>query len=284
MTCWTAIPALGNQDAYFRAIDKFPMLTLEEEVDAGNIKDEASIMKLVLSHLRLAASIARKYYTISTGGAGDSDLIQEANVALLQAAARFEPAKGRFSSFATRYINAAIHGYIMKNHRIVKIATTKAHKTMYFNLGGAKRKLLTGTNRISLNEKEIESIAKEYDVRPEDVIEMEKRLVCNDFSIFTPGNGSEGEWSLEDMLPDVYHEPLAALERAERHYLETEGAREALNTLDDREKFIIENRYMVEKPLTLTELGSIFGVSFERIRQLEARALKKMREHLMEYA
>jgi RNA polymerase sigma-32 factor len=275
------IPPIGDINAYMRAIDTFPLLTLEEEQAAGMLKDDESINKLVTSHLRLAASIARKFFN---NGAEFADLIQEANIGLLKAANRFDPSKGRFSSIATSYIHSQILQCVMDNHSITRIALTKPHRKMYFNLPAIKRKVLADHGRSYLTPEEVANVAQTHNVSENDVREMEVRLATKVVSFSTAYQSDDGaDEGLGEKLPDSNYDPLVMLMNAEREYFETTGVQEAFELLNDREKFIIRNRFMVDKKMNFADLGAIFGVSAQRADQISRAAVKKMRDHLSEY-
>jgi RNA polymerase sigma-32 factor len=281
MTCWAKVPSFANIDQYVTAIGKFPMLTYEEELEAGLRKDEESISKLVLSHLRLGVSIARKY---ANSQISLSDLIGEANVGLMNATLNFDPAKGRFSTFATWYIKSAIHEYVLANGRCVSIATTKPQRKLYFNLRQLRAEM---KQHGTLTTSQVKEIAEKLDVPERDVREMEVRMNGNDYPINAGEDTSEDLENVVDFkrfVSDSRFDPAHVLENLEHDYLENFGPEEALSVLDERERNIIRARYMSDSPLTLNDCAAIHGISAERVRQLEVRALKKMREALKEYA
>lgn len=289
-TCWTEIPSLGNIDRYLDAIKGFPMLTLEEEQNAVNEGDLGKL-KLILSHLRLAASMARNY-SVSSGNLA-SDLIQEANVGLIMAASKFDPEQGRFSSYATFWIRSALNEFVTNNTRIVRIATTKAMKKAFFSMGKYRNEKERATGRRTFSEEDYVRIAAELStpsipVKPEEVKEMDTRLSGGDLMLdpLISDDDENSKHTMGNYLGDVRDNPEVVFAQAERYWLETEGVEEALALLTEREQFIIRNRYMVpeEEQLNLTDLSKIFAVSYQRIGQIEAKALKAMRKHLQEYA
>ncbi len=291
------LPALGNLDAYISAVNRMPMLTLEEEQSAARrLRDDNDIDaagQLVMSHLRLVVSIARQYLGY---GLPHGDLIQEGNVGLMKAVKRFDPDQGvRLVSYAMHWIKAEIHEYVLKNWRMVKVATTKAQRKLFFNLRSRKQSFraeaLDGdTHREVLSDGEVGVMAQELRVKPEEVREMEARLSGGDV-VLDPSPGLDGEESYGPIayLADVNHEPTALLESAERDALATEGVARAMNELDDRSRRIVTERWLKVNDdgsggMTLHELAAEYGVSAERVRQIEVAAMKKMRKALIEYA
>jgi RNA polymerase sigma-32 factor len=267
--------SLGSLDHYIQAVNRFPLLTAEQEVDFGrrlrDSNDLDAARQLVLSHLRLVVAVSRNYLGY---GLPQADLIQEGNVGLMKAVRRFDPERGvRLVSFALHWIKAEIHEYILRNWRLVKIATTKAQRKLFFNL----RSMKTGLG--SLSRKEAASIARELGVKPEEVFEMETRLSGQDVAL-EPQPGEEGE-SLAPIgyLTDADAEPVQLLERAETARNRSDGLRRALTTLDSRSRDVIEARWLRDKDdqATLQELADQYGVSAERIRQIESKALRTMR-------
>ncbi len=276
---------LGNLDAYIQAVNRIPLLTPEEERRyATELRDDNNLdsaRHLVLSHLRLVVSIARNYLGY---GLPHSDLIQEGNIGLMKAVKRFDPAQNvRLVSYAIHWIKAEIHEYILRNWRTVKVATTKAQRKLFFNLRSHKR----GTQ--AFTPEEIEGIAQELNVKREDVAEMETRLSGGDIAL--EGQVDDGEESFAPIayLTDAQHEPTAVLAARQHDLLQSEGVAQALASLDSRSRRIIEARWLDVADdgsggATLHDLASEFGVSAERIRQIEASAMKKMRAALAEYA
>jgi RNA polymerase sigma-32 factor len=291
------LPALGNLDAYISAVNRMPLLTLEEEQSAARrLRDDNDIDaagRLVLSHLRLVVSIARQYLGY---GLPHGDLIQEGNVGLMKAVKRFDPEQGvRLVSYAMHWIKAEIHEYVLKNWRMVKVATTKAQRKLFFNLRSRKQafraEALDGdTHREVLSDGEVDVMARELRVKPEEVREMETRLSGGDV-VLDPAPDDDGENAYGPIayLADVDHEPTAVLESAERDALATEGVARAMDQLDDRSRRIVTERWLKVNDegkggMTLHQLAAEYGVSAERVRQIEVAAMKKMRKALVEYA
>nr|VFK42809.1 MAG: RNA polymerase, sigma 32 subunit, RpoH [Candidatus Kentron sp. SD]VFK48425.1 MAG: RNA polymerase, sigma 32 subunit, RpoH [Candidatus Kentron sp. SD]VFK79200.1 MAG: RNA polymerase, sigma 32 subunit, RpoH [Candidatus Kentron sp. SD] len=270
-----ALPA-GSPEAYLQSINSIPILTAEEEKElAERYRREGDLdaaWRLVSSHLRFVVRIARGY---SGYGLQEADLIQEGSVGLMKAVKRFDPDIGvRLVSFAVHWIRAEIHEFILRNWRIVKVATTKAQRKLFFNLRSAKKRLGW------LNRSEISAIAKDLGVSPDTVMEMEKRLNARDapFDAFGPGEDEEQErFAPAAYLRDQRFEPAARTEEEDwRRHGETQ-LRNALTTLDPRSKEIIRKRWLDEEKSTLRELADQYQVSAERIRQLEKSAMKKLR-------
>jgi len=278
--------SLGSIDAYIQAVNRIPMLTPDEETRlAREFRDNDNLDsagRLVMSHLRLVVAVARNYLGY---GLPHADLIQEGNIGLMKAVKRFDPERGvRLVSFALHWIRAEIHEFVLKNWRLVKVATTKAQRKLFFNLRSMKKGLGT------MSQDQVGEIARELNVKREEVSEMETRLSGGDVAL--EGRIDDGE---EDFAPIAYladseSEPTQVLQRREYDMLQTEGVREALNDLDSRSRRIVEARWLNEDPSgevgtsTLHDLAQEFGVSAERIRQIEAKALQKMRSALVEYA
>ena len=296
---WKLVPSLGNLDAYISAANRLPMLTLEEEQEfARKFKfdnDVEAAGKLVLSHLRLVVSIARQYLGY---GLPHGDLIQEGNVGLMKAVKRFDPEQGvRLVSYALHWIKAEIHEYILKNWRMVKVATTKSQRKLFFNLRSMKQRFKSDdaqsnnpTHRDTLNPDQIRSMARELHVKPEEVIEMEARLAGGDV-LLDPSPSDDGDESFGPIayLTDHSHEPLAMIEAHRRDVLATDGIATALSALDPRSRRIVEERWLKVNDdssggMTLHDLAAEFGVSAERIRQIEVAAMKKMKVTLAEFA
>ena len=296
---WALVPPLGNLDAYISAANRLPMLTLEEEQEyARKFKNEQDLDaagKLVLSHLRLVVSIARQYLGY---GLPHGDLIQEGNVGLMKAVKRFDPDQGvRLVSYAMHWIKAEIHEYILKNWRMVKVATTKSQRKLFFNLRSMKQRYKSddaaadaGTHRDTLNPEQIAAMAAELRVKPEEVIEMETRLSGGDV-LLDPSPSDDGEDAFGPIayLTDSSHEPLEMIEARQRDVLATDGLATALNALDARSRRIVEERWLKVNDdnsggMTLHELAAEYGVSAERIRQIEVAAMKKMKAALADYA
>jgi RNA polymerase sigma-32 factor len=293
---WAVVPSLGNLDAYISAVNRLPMLTPEEEQEfAKKFRDENDLEaagKLVLSHLRLVVSVSRKYLGY---GLPHGDLIQEGNIGLMKAVKRFDPDQGvRLVSYALHWIRAEIHEYILKNWRMVKVATTKAQRKLFFNLRSMKQGYKdeddAQTHRDTLTEAQIDVMAKQLNVKREEVIEMETRMSGGDVML-DPGPADDGEESFGPIayLADATHEPTAELESRQRDAMATDGIASALEQLDPRSRRIVEERWLKVNDdgsggMTLHELAAEYGVSAERIRQIEVAAMKKMRKSLAAYA
>ncbi|TAM44682.1 MAG: RNA polymerase sigma factor RpoH [Burkholderiaceae bacterium] len=295
---WAVMPPLGNLDAYISAVNRLPMLTLEEEQEFARKfrknNDLEAAGKLVLSHLRLVVSVSRKYLGY---GLPHGDLIQEGNIGLMKAVKRFDPDQGvRLVSYALHWIKAEIHEYILKNWRMVKVATTKAQRKLFFNLRSMKQgfkadaAVQDGTHRDTLSESEIDVMAHELNVKRTDVTEMETRLSGGDVML-DPGASDDGEEGFGPIayLADVDHEPTAMIEAHQRNVLASDGVANALALLDERSRRIVEERWLKVNDdgsggMTLHDLAAVYGVSAERIRQIEVAAMKKMKKALVEYA
>jgi RNA polymerase sigma-32 factor len=290
---WALVPSLGNLDAYISAVNRIPLLTQEEEVSlARRLRasgDLESAGKLVLSHLRLVVSISRQYLGY---GLPQGDLIQEGNVGLMKAVKRFDPEQGvRLVSYAMHWIKAEIHEYILKNWRMVKVATTKAQRKLFFNLRSMKQSLKdeadnTETHRSTLTQGEVDAVARTLNVKREDVLEMETRLSGGDVAL-EPQTSDDGEESYAPIayLADESSEPTRVLEARNRDWLAGDGIARALDALDARSRRIVEERWLKVNDdssggMTLHDLASEYGVSAERIRQIEVAAMKKMRKAL----
>jgi len=294
---WALVPPLGNLDAYISAVNRLPLLTLEEEQRfARQLKDDNDVEaagRLVMSHLRLVVSISRQYLGY---GLPHGDLIQEGNVGLMKAVKRFDPDQGvRLVSYALHWIKAEIHEYILKNWRLVKVATTKAQRKLFFNLRSMKQGFKAEldadlAHRDALTEEQIDVVARELQVKPAEVREMETRLSGGDV-LLDPAPSDDGEQAFGPIayLSDERHEPTAMIESAQRDALATEGIASALRGLDERSRRIVTERWLNVNDdgsggMTLHELAAEYGVSAERIRQIEVAAMKKMRGALAEYA
>ena len=295
---WALLPPLGNLDAYISAVNRLPMLTLEQEQEfAKKLKENNDLDaagKLILSHLRLVVAISRQY---AGYGLPQGDLIQEGNVGLMKAVKRFDPEHGvRLVSYAMHWIKAEIHEYIIKNWRMVKLATTKAQRKLFFNLRSMKQGFRaeagedhTAMTRDSLSDAQIDSVAKELNVKREEVIEMEARMAGGDV-LLDPSPSDDGEDAFGPIayLADVQHEPTAMIEAHQRDVLSSDGISQALEVLDPRSRRIVEERWLKVNDdnsggMTLHELAAEYGVSAERIRQIEVAAMKKMKTALLEY-
>ncbi|MEJ5211058.1 MAG: RNA polymerase sigma factor RpoH [Burkholderiales bacterium] len=267
-------PSVGSLESYIQAVKAFPVLSAEEEYTlARRLRDHNDLdaaRTLVLSHLRVVVNIARGY---AGYGLPQADLIQEGNVGLMKAVRRFDPDRGvRLVSFAIHWIKAEIHEFILRNWRMVKIATTKAQRKLFFNLRSMKQSLGT------LGPREVEAIAKDLGVKPEEVVEMETRLDGGDVALEPVGDDDEQGFAPIAYLTDAEAEPARQLEYKEGELLRERGLTQALASLDERSRRIIETRWLREgDTLTLHELAAEYGVSAERIRQIEAKALQKMK-------
>jgi RNA polymerase sigma-32 factor len=270
------LPPIANLEAYISAVHRIPMLTITEEIDLSQkyiqTGDLNAASKLVLSHLRLVVSTARQYLGY---GLPHADLIQEGTIGLMKAVKRFDPDRGaRLSTFAIHAIKAEIHEFILKNWRLVKIATTKAHRKLFFNLRSLK-----GTQE-HLDQALAEKIAKELDVKPAEVFEMDVRMTGRDLAM----EGDSDDESDNHFAPVHYLEsegssPTEQIELKNQSYLQTEALSQALNTLDERSQNIIKSRWLASEGEGKTphELAEVYKVSAERIRQIENAAMKKMR-------
>ena len=272
-----ALPPVSSLEAYVHAVNQVPMLTPEREQElARRLKETSDLTAardLVMSHLRLVVSVARNYMGY---GLPQADLIQEGNLGLMKAVKRFDPDRGvRLASFAIHWIKAEIHEFILRNWRLVKVATTKAQRKLFFNLRSMKASSAT------LAPKEVAVIAKTLNVKESDVIEMEKRLQGADVSLEpSPDDGEETVTPIA-YLADNSEGPSELYERYQTEALETQGLSQALESLDERSRRIIRARWLAEsEPMTLHELADEFGVSAERIRQIESKAMKKMKTQL----
>ena len=296
---WTVVPSLGNLDAYISAANRLPLLTHEEEQDcARKLRDHNDVEaagRLVMSHLRLVISISRQYLGY---GLPHGDLIQEGNIGLMKAVKRFDPDQGvRLVSYAMHWIKAEIHEYILKNWRMVKVATTKAQRKLFFNLRSMKQGFKAdaaavdaATHRDTLSDHEIDSVAAQLNVKREEVIEMETRMSGGDV-LLDPAPSDDGEQAFGPIayLADASHEPTAMIESRQRDELATDGIATALASLDDRSRRIVEERWLKVNDdgsggMTLHDLAAVYGVSAERIRQIEVAAMKKMKTALAAYA
>lgn len=286
----TQLPALtpgdlGNLDAYIKAANSAPVLTAEEErnlaIRMRDYNDVDAAQALIISHLRLVISVARGYlgYGLSHG-----DLIQEGNIGLMKAVRHYDPDKGvRLMTFAVHWIRAEIQEYIVRNSHMVKLATTHAQRKLFFNLRQMKK-----TDQ-SLTNAQAEDIAEKLNIKPKEVLEMEKRLSGPDASLDTPLD-EEGDSSVTavDMLTDKSDEPVEILEKADELQLEQVGLKKAIEQLDPRSRRIIEARWFHEndegevKAVSLATLAKEFGISIERVRQLEKQAIAKLKKILTE--
>jgi RNA polymerase sigma-32 factor len=283
---WALVPSLGNLDAYISAVNRLPLLTAEEESSAArSLRDKGDLEaagRLVLSHLRLVVSISRQYVGY---GLPQGDLIQEGNVGLMKAVKRFDPDQGvRLVSYAMHWIKAEIHEYILKNWRMVK----------FFNLRSMKHQLKAdqsdaATHRNTLTEAELAHVASTLNVKREEVLEMETRMSGGDVAL-EPQTDDDGEsFAPIAYLADDSHEPTRVIEARSRDELAGNGIARALDVLDPRSRRIVEERWLKVNDdssggMTLHELAAEYGVSAERIRQIEVAAMKKMKKALTEAA
>jgi RNA polymerase sigma-32 factor len=279
--------ASGSIEAYISGAHRVPMLTEEEEKSlARRFRDEEDLeaaRRLIMSHLRLVIAVARGYLGY---GLPHADLIQEGNIGLMKAVKRFDPERGvRLVSFALHWIKAEIHEYILKNWRLVKVATTKAQRKLFFNLRSMKSAIAHKANVESgfagLGPEEVKSIARQLGVKPEEVVEMETRMGGMDISLEPLSDDDDEHYSpIAYLAADISVEPSVQLERKERDRLHDSGLRDALGNLDERSRTIVQRRWLVEdgaEAATLHELAAEYGVSAERIRQIEAKAMQKMK-------
>jgi RNA polymerase sigma-32 factor len=272
------------------------MLTLEQEQEfARKLKDNNDLDaagKLVLSHLRLVVSVSRQYLGY---GLPHGDLIQEGNIGLMKAVKRFDPDHGvRLVSYALHWIKAEIHEYILKNWRMVKVATTKAQRKLFFNLRsmkqGFKDDIDADTHRDTLTEMQVDTMARKLNVKREEVMEMETRMSGGDVLLDpSPNDNGEDTYGPIAYLADANHEPTAMIEAQQRDVLASDGIATALHELDPRSRRIVEERWLKVNDdgsggLTLHDLAAEYGVSAERIRQIEVAAMKKMKKSLAAYA
>jgi len=264
----------GSLDTYVQAVNRYPLLTQEQETAlARRLRDEGDVdaaRQLVLSHLRVVVSIARGYLGY---GLPHGDLIQEGNVGLMKAVRRFDPERGvRLVSFAVHWIRAEIHEFILKNWRIVKVATTKAQRKLFFNLRSLKQ------GHSTMGPEAVANMARLLNVRTEDVVEMETRMGGHDLALEPLSDDDEDSFAPIAYLADPADEPGLVLEHNQSERARSQGLEQALAALDPRSRRIIEARWLREQDAaTLHELADEFGVSAERIRQIEGQAMKKMR-------
>jgi RNA polymerase sigma-32 factor len=267
-------------DSYIQAVNKIPMLNTEEEQELAlrlrQRNDLEAARQLILAHLRFVVHIARGY----TGyGLPLSDLIQEGNIGLMKAVKRFDPNHGvRLVSFAVHWIRAEIHEFILRNWRIVKIATTKAQRKLFFNLRSSKKRLGW------FNKEEIDTVAEELGVNPDTVLEMESRLSGQDVS-FDPSPQADGDEARDNTAPisylqDSHGDPATLLEQEDWENQANSRLAEALENLDSRSRDIVQRRWLNDEKPTLHELAAEYRISAERIRQLESNAMKKLKTYL----
>jgi len=268
------LAAAGSLDTYIQTVNRYPLLTQEQETEfARRFRREGDLEaagQLVLSHLRVVVSVARGYLGY---GLPQSDLIQEGNIGLMKAVKRFDPERGvRLVSFALHWIRAEMHEYILRNWRIVKVATTKAQRKLFFNLRSLKQ------NLNSLGAEDTKAIARQLGVTPDEVVEMETRLTGRDIALEPVGDDEEDTYSPIAYLTAEDAEPGRILEHEESVRLRGSGLEKALASLDARSRRIVEARWLNDREsATLHDLAAEFGVSAERIRQIEAKALTRMK-------
>ena len=267
--------AVGSLEGYAQTVNRFPLLSQEREfVLATRFKTENDLdaaRELVLSHLRVVVSVARGY---AGYGLPQADLIQEGNIGLMKAVKRYDPERGvRLVSFALHWIRAEIHEFVVRNWRLVKIATTKSQRKLFFNLRSMKKGLEP------LKPQQISEIARQLNVSERDVVEMEGRFAGHEVALEPSGSDDDESYAPINYLADnVEHEPSQILETAEREHLQTSGLANALAGLDQRSRRIVEARWLCEEgaAATLHDLAAEFNVSAERIRQIEQKAMSKM--------
>ena len=268
----------GSLDQYIHTVNSIPLLTPEEEHNLAERKmggDVEAAKQLILSHLRVVVSIARGY---DGYGLNQADLIQEGNIGLMKAVKRYEPDRGaRLFSFAVHWIKAEIHEFILRNWRLVRVATTKPQRKLFFNLRSMRKSLS------ALSPKEAQAIADDLGVKLSEVLEMEQRMTGKDVALLADNSDDDDNFAPIDWLADHDNEPTRQIERKAHYPLQTEGLQNARAKLDDRSRRIVETRWLQDDGgLTLHELAAEYGVSAERIRQIEAKAMQKLRAFLAE--
>ena len=271
--------AVGSLESYVQSVNRFPILSQQEEFalatrfKSGNDLDAAR--QLVLSHLRVVVSVARGY---AGYGLPQADLIQEGNIGLMKAVKRYDPERGvRLVSFALHWIRAEIHEFVVRNWRLVKIATTKSQRKLFFNLRGLKKGLEP------LKPQQISEIARQLNVSEQDVADMETRFAGHEVGLEPAGDSDdESHAPIHYLADNEAHEPSRILETTQRERLQTSGLTNALNALDERSRRIVEARWLCDEgaAATLHELAAEFKVSAERIRQIEQKAMGKMQASL----
>jgi len=272
-----ALPT-GNLAAYRHAVNSIPMLSAAEEKELAeryrDTQDLDAAWRLVTSHLRFVVRVARGY---SGYGLQEADLIQEGNIGLMKAVKRFDPTMGvRLVSFAVHWVRAEIHEYILRNWRIVKVATTKAQRKLFFNLRGAKKRLGW------LNQAEVDAVAGDLGVSPENVLEMEKRLSAYDaaFDAHSDADGEGDRFAPAGYLQDLRFEPAAQVEAEDWEAHSGGRLHRALEDLDARSCDIVKKRWLNEDKVTLQDLADTYGISAERVRQVEKNAMNKLKSAL----
>ena len=268
----------GDLQAYINSVHSIGVLTPEEEKklaeDLYYRNDLDAARKLVLAHLRFVIYIAKSY---SGYGLSEADLIQEGNIGLMKAIRKFNPEMGvRLVSFAVHWVKAEIHEYVLKNWKIVKIATTKAQRKLFFNLRGKKKGLEWFT------EEEIEQVAKDLGVKPSEVREMEKRLGGSDMSFdpISESDDDEASFAPSQYLEDEDADPADIFEKESLTEESTSQLYEAINQLDDRSRDILQDRWLADEKLTLHDLAEKYEISAERVRQIEKNAMKKVKQSI----
>jgi RNA polymerase sigma-32 factor len=269
---------VGSLDAYIHSVNQIPMLTLEEELDCAervhSAGDVEAARRLVLAHLRYVVRVARGYLGY---GLPLNDLIQEGNIGLMKAVKRFDPKVGvRLVSFAVHWIKAEIHEFVLRNWRIVKVATTKAQRKLFFNLRQMKNKLTW------FSDEEVESVAKDLGVKPKDVLVMQQRLSASDlpFDVSDADDSDESYKAPERYLFQSNDDPALLIENEDTDLQGKEQLMSALEQLDERSQDILRHRWLADDKLTLHDLAEKYGVSAERVRQLEKNAMKKIRQYM----
>ncbi len=280
-TSLTACLPTGSMDAYINAAFQLPLLSAEREYELAeqyrDKQDLTAARELILAHLRFVVRVARGY---SGYGLPQNDLVQEGTIGLMKAVRRFDPGMGvRLVSFAVHWIKAEIHEYILRNWRIVKIATTKAQRKLFFNLRSAKKRLGW------FSQEEVEGVARDLGVKPETVLEMEARLSNQDIAFDNPAQEEDETQNVAPAayLADTRHEPASRLETADYNQYEQKKLHQALAALDNRSQSILQRRWLQEPKATLHELAEEYGVSAERIRQIEKQAMHKLKQTLLPF-
>ena len=267
---------VGSLDAYLQTVTQIPVLSREEEKKlAVRYREDGDLdaaRELIISNLRFVVHVARGYngYGLPIG-----DLIQEGNIGLMKAVKRFDPSVGvRLVSFAVHWIRAEIHEFVLKNWRVVKVATTKAQRKLFFNLRKSKKRLGW------LSAKETEAVASDLGVSAKEVLEMEKRLAAHDMSFDGPVSSRDDDegFSPSAVIRAPASDPAQEVEDADLGAFNHQRLTAAMNTLDDRSRDIVERRWLTESKTTLSKLAGEYGVSAERIRQIEANAIRKMKQ------
>jgi len=271
--------AVGSLEGYVQTVNRFPILSQEDELAlAMRFKTENDLdaaRELVLSHLRVVVSVARGY---AGYGLPQADLIQEGNIGLMKAVKRYDPDRGvRLVSFALHWIRAEIHEFVIRNWRLVKIATTKSQRKLFFNLRSMKKGLEP------LKPQQIREIAQQLNVSEHDVVDMEARFAGHEVALEPAiGEDDESYAPIQYLADNEEHEPSHILETTEREHLQTSGLANALACLDERSRRIVEARWLCNEgsAATLHDLAAEFNVSAERIRQIEQKAMSQMHAHL----